>query len=318
MSNSSTIRLGTRGSALARTQANWVASQLRDAGHDVDLIEISTQGDEKTSVSVASLGSVGVFTKEIQRALLDDTIDLAVHSLKDLPTDFIENLTLASVPPREDCGDALISAGDVSFEDLTEGARIGTSSLRRCSQLLHQRPDLTLCDIRGNVDTRLRKLIDGEYDAIVLAEAGLNRLGLSEHITEVLPKDWMLPAVGQGALGLETRTDDETTRAAVATLDDAATHSSVLAERAMLLALAGGCLAPIGAWGRTDSDTLLLDAVVLSRDGKQRIAAADKAELPAAGEQAASAEFAKELGRTVAKQLLDQGAADLIAAARAE
>ena len=306
MSNRRTIRLGTRGSKLARTQSEGIAAQLRQLGHDVELIEIRTQGDEQASVSVASLGTVGVFTKEIQRALLDKQIDLAVHSLKDLPTDVIDNLSLAAVPPREQCGDALITRSGATFSELPAGARIGTSSLRRRSQLLHQRPDLSLCDIRGNVDTRLRKLADKEFDAIVLAEAGLNRLGLSDHITEVLPKTWILPAVGQGALGLETRTDDQATREAVGELDDPITHAAVLAERAMLFTLAGGCLAPIGAWGRIEKERLHLDAVVLNRDGSERIDASNTGEVVAA----------EELGRQVATQLLDQGAENLIAAAR--
>lgn len=306
MSTGCKIRLGTRGSKLARTQSEGVANQLRELGNDVELIEILTQGDEQGTAPVASLGSIGVFTKEIQRALLDNTIDLAVHSLKDMPTDVIENLSLAAVPPREQCGDALLSRNDVAFVDLPQGAKIGTSSLRRCSQLLHQRPDLTMCEIRGNVDTRLRKLAEEEFDAIVLAEAGLNRLSLSEHITEVLPKKWMLPAVGQGALGLETRTDDEATRAAVGQLDDPTTHAAVLAERAMLFTLAGGCLAPIGAWGRLDGDQLKLEAVVLSQDGKQRIAASGTG----------STSNAEELGRQVAQDLISQGASELIATAR--
>lgn len=306
MTDTCSIRLGTRGSQLARTQSEGVAQQLRALGHEVELVEIRTQGDEQGTAPVASLGSVGVFTKEIQSALLDERVDLAVHSLKDLPTDVIENLSLAAVPVRENCGDALISRGDVALADLPAGARIGTSSLRRRSQLLHQRPDLELCDIRGNVDTRLRKLTDGQFDAIVLAEAGLKRLGLSDRVTEVLTKTWMLPAVGQGALGLETRTDDRATRAAVAELNDEATHAAVLAERAMLLSLAGGCLAPIGAWGRIEDVRLRLTAAVLSRDGSRRIEADASDDLSAA----------EALGQRVAGELLDRGAADLIAESR--
>ncbi len=205
--------------------------------------------------------------KKSNAALLDNRIDLAVHSLKDLPTEHIPGLTLAAVPERESTGDVLVSNRFRSLHELPPRARIGTGSTRRQAQLLHQRPDLEILDIRGNVDTRLRKLDAGEYDAIILAEAGLKRLELTGRIAQVLPREQMLPAVGQGALGIEARSDDAATLALLQPLNESATRASVLAERAMLRTLRGGCLAPVGAWGRIERDQLHLDGVVLSNDG---------------------------------------------------
>jgi hydroxymethylbilane synthase len=301
----STIRIGTRGSKLARWQADWVASQLKQLGVDVELVPITTKGDV-TAGPLGQIGGTGLFTKEIQRALLDDQIDLAVHSLKDLPTIRIEELQLAAVPPREACGDALVCNLCDTLAELPPAARIGTGSMRRKAQLLHFRSDLEVLDIRGNLDTRLSKLDGGEYDAIVLAEAGLRRMQWSDRIASVIPPRIMLPAVGQGALGLEIRTDDQAAREAVAKLNDPASWAAVTAERTMLAALAAGCLAPVGAWGRLDSpEQLRLDVVVLSTDGTQRLAAGGSAP----GAQA------EQLGRQVAEELLAQGAAALIEAA---
>ena len=305
MSNAQTIRIGTRGSALARWQAEWVAGQLQSAGIAVELITISTQGDVKTG-PIGAIGTQGVFTKELQRALLDDQIDLAVHSLKDLPTEVVPGLTLAAVPPREACGDALVASRFANLNAVPEGARIGTGSARRRAQLLHARPDLQVLDIRGNVDTRLRKLDDGEYDAILLAEAGLKRLGLADRIASILPKEMMLPAVGQGALGLEIREEDEPTIQALRPLNDPASQAAVVAERSLLAALRGGCLAPIGAWGRVEGDQLRLDAVVLDHEGSNRLSASDVAE----------PSDAIRLGTSVAVNLLNDGAAELIASSR--
>lgn len=301
-----TLRLGTRGSALARWQAEWVAARLAAYGAAVSLVPITTQGDRQQAGPVEAIGGQGVFTKELQRALLDEQIDLAVHSLKDLPTDPVPGLELAAVPERAPCGDVLISRRAPSFADLPRGALIGTGSSRRRSQLWHARPDLRMADVRGNVDTRLRKLDEGEYDALVLAEAGLLRLGLAEQITQILPKELILPAVGQGALGIEIRAADHELRQTLAPLDHAETRQAVIAERAMLAALRGGCLAPVGAWGRLESGRLRLSGVVLSVDGRRRIPA------EASGEAASAA----ELGRRIAGELLTQGAAELIAAAR--
>lgn len=267
---SDVIRLGTRASALARWQADWVAGQLQHVGVAVEMVLITTQGDVKSG-PIGSLGGQGLFTKEIQRALLDDRIDLAVHSLKDLPTDPIEGLSLTAVPERESPKDVLVSRDGSLFETIATGARVGTGSMRRRAQLLHARGDLTIHGIRGNVDTRLKQLDAGKYDAIVLAEAGLKRLGLAVRITQVLPTSLILPAIGQGALGLETRADDIETRQCVGCLNDPGTHCSVIAERKLLASLRGGCLAPIGAWGRVDNDRLVLDAVVLDPQGDTRL-----------------------------------------------
>jgi hydroxymethylbilane synthase len=299
------VRLGTRSSPLARWQAEWVAARLRERNIAVDLILITTQGDVKTG-PLGQIGGQGLFTKEIQRALLDEKIDLAVHSLKDLPTEPVPGLTIAAVPPRESTADVLVSNQFASVAQLPPNARIGTGSLRRKAQLLHQRPDLAIEDIRGNVETRLKKLDDGEFDAIVLAEAGLKRLGFAKRITSIISPDQMLPAIGQGALALETRTGDSRTRELLAPLDHLETHQSVLAERALLAALRAGCLAPVGAHGRIAAARLALDAVVLSPDGRQRLFATGSTETAAA----------TSLGQQLAHELLSQGAAALIAAAR--
>ena len=302
---SGVLRLGTRASALARWQADWVTSQLHEAGVPVELVLITTKGDAQSG-PIGNLGAQGVFTKEIQNALLDGRVDLAVHSLKDLPTDPVDTLTLAVVPPRESPGDVLVSREGLDFDSLPAGARIGTGSMRRQAQLLNARSDLKILDIRGNVDTRLRRLDEGEYEAIVLAEAGLKRLELAERITQILSKSWMLPAVGQGALGLETRQDDSVTRERIACLNDSDTHQSVLAERMLLASLHGGCLAPIGAWGRVEGGQLHLDATVLDPQGTTRLTA----------HVVGPPEQAVELGQEAAHQLLDQGGGDLIAAVR--
>jgi hydroxymethylbilane synthase len=320
------LRIGTRGSKLARWQAEWVAVQLRSLGHVVEILEIATSGDAEQIVPVASIGAAGVFTKEIQRALLGGEIDVAVHSLKDLPTEMVEGLVLAAVPERESAADVLVTMSDSRCQigDIGSGAsendsmlralcpllpaagRVGTGSLRRRAQLLHARPDLRVDDVRGNVDTRLRKLDEGQFDALVLAEAGLRRLGLAGRMSEVLPFSLMLPAVGQGALAIECRAGDTKPQAAVAALDHVATRAAVTAERALLAYLRGGCLAPVGAWGRIDGGQLHLSAVVLSADGVERLDASD---------QAAPTE-AEALGQRVAESLLARGADSLIAASR--
>lgn len=290
---------------MARWQAEWVAARLRESGRAVELVAIGTRGDRRQG-PIEAIGSQGVFTKELQRALLQSRIDLAIHSLKDLPTEEVPGLCLASVPERGPAGDALVCRSQASLDAMAEGAVVGTGSPRRRTQLLHARPDLQIKDLRGNVDTRLAKLDRGDYDAIVLAEAGLRRLGLAGRISQVLPISIMLPAVGQGALGLETRADDQATRAAVAGLDHAPTRAAVEAERAMLAALEGGCLAPIGVWGRVEGQSLVLSGRVLSVDGKRRIEATLSDEPSEAG----------RLGRRLADELVAQGAAELIRAAR--
>ena len=305
------IRIGTRGSKLARWQAEWVAARLSEHGVDTELIFLKTLGDVKSG-PIGNAGTQGVFTKEIQRALLDHAVDLAVHSLKDLPTDPTEGLCLAAVPPREACGDALVAKQVSSLDELPTGAIVATGSARRRAQLLAWRDDLVIPDIRGNVDTRLQKLHEGDngqqLDAIILAEAGLRRLGLDEHITQVIPKEILLPAVGQGALGLEAREDDATTREALTPLNDIPTQHAVIAERAMLRGLRGGCLAPVGAWARAaEGDQLRLDGVVLNSDGTKKLAVSVDG----------NSTGCEELGILAANELLSQGADDLLDASRA-
>ena len=301
MAENEAIRLGTRASELARWQADWVAARLAEAGHAVQLVEISTAGDQ-SSQPIDAFEARGVFTTAIQRALLEGRIDLAVHSLKDLPTETVPGLALAAVPPREETADALVTPGGISLDDLPGGARVGTGSLRRKAQLLAARPDLVVHGIRGNVGTRLGKLDDGQFDAIVLAVAGLKRLGLGERIGQILSAEVMLPAVGQGALGLEIRGDDSTTRAALATLDDRATHAAVTAERAALAHLQGGCLAPIGALGQLQGEVLSLECVVLSPEGDRSLR----------GSRSGPSSEPIALGQALAEELLGQGAGELI------
>jgi hydroxymethylbilane synthase len=292
---------------LAHWQAEWIAQQIREQNIDVELVTITTQGDENVSGSVGSLGSTGIFTKEIQRALLENQIDLAVHSLKDLPTDPVDGIFLVAVPKRVACMDVLLSQNNCTLHQLPSESRIGTGSIRRQSQVLFLRNDVCVLDIRGNVETRIGKLKNGDYDAIVLARAGLERLGLEQHISYEFTIDEMLPAVGQGALGLETRCDDERVQQCVRSLDHPPSHQAVLAERALLAHLRGGCLAPIGAWGRVDDEGhLQLDAVVLDAGGTKRLTSS----------QQGSAQSAIAIGEKAAKELLKQGAASLIDTAR--
>lgn len=304
------IRLGTRSSPLARWQADWVAAEMTRRGVAVELIPITTRGDSLTG-PLGAANATGLFTKELQRALVDGRIDLAVHSLKDLPTDEAPGLCLAAVPLRASVWDVLVSQRGLPLADLPQGATIGTGSPRRRAQLLHHRPDLQLVDVRGNVDTRLRKVHEGQFDALVLAQAGLERLGLAAAITEVLAGGAiLLPAVGQGALGLETRCDDAPLRDALAALDHRDSHQAVLAERAMLAALRGGCMAPVAAWARIEQGRLLLAGRVVGVDGRVRC----DVELEAAPDAAVDA--AVDLGRRVAERLLAEGAGELITAAR--
>jgi hydroxymethylbilane synthase len=309
VANAPALRLGTRASALARWQADWTAQRLRALGVEVELVLIRTSGDQQQSGPIGAIGTQGVFTKELERALLEKQIDLAVHSLKDLPTELPAGLRLGAIPERAPIGDCLVATSYRGFNDLPEKARIGTGSARRRAQLLHARRDLQMLDIRGNVETRLRKLEEGEYDAIILAEAGLRRLGLEAHITEVLPLSLILPAVGQGALGLEVRADDDLTVSLVAQLNHPPTEAAVVAERAMLAALHGGCLAPVAAWGRLESDALLhLTGVVVSVDGVQRL------ETAISGDP----RDAESLGQFAATELLSKGAEPLIAHSRSK
>ncbi len=308
------IRLGTRQSALALWQADYVSNSLRSLGHEVQLVKITTTGDVSTT-PLGESGGQGVFTKEIQRALLDNRCDLAVHSLKDLPTEIIPELTLAAVPPREDTADCLLSNGRL-LADLPLGSSIGTGSPRRKASLLNVRPDLVILDIRGNVDTRIRKLDDGQYDAIVLAFAGLHRLGLQSRITQKFTFDVMLPAVGQAALGLETRSNDALTKAAVKQLDHMPTHAAVVAERTLLRSMRAGCLAPLACNAVVHEKSIEILAKVYSQDGKRKIEVRHSIDhalhLGRLTYQGELVLLAERLGREVALQLAEQGAAELI------
>jgi hydroxymethylbilane synthase len=301
----SPLRIGTRASPLALWQANHVADRLRPltAPRLVEIVHVQTEGDRDQAASLAHIGGRGVFTKEIERALLEDRVDVAVHSLKDLPTQSVDGLVLAAVPPRGPSGDVLVAAHVSGFDQLPLGARVATGSLRRRSQLLHRRPDLQLVDIRGNVESRLRKLREHGYDALVLAEAGLARLGLSHVATELLDPAWMLPAVGQGALGLECRSADAPTRGLLSILDDSPTRQAIEAERALLLHLGGGCQVPLGAIAVAANRTLTLRAAVLTADGARRID----------GEEAGLAADAATIGERLAERLRIQGAAEMMA-----
>lgn len=298
------LRLGTRGSPLALWQARHVADLLRPivAPQPVELVLIETIGDRVQDRPLSTMGGFGVFTKAIQQALLDDRADVAVHSLKDLPTEPTEGTELVATPQRGTTGDAFVSHKHRRFDELPRGATVGTSSLRRRAQLLNRRPDLNLIDLRGNVETRLRKLVEQDFDAIILAEAGLARLGLVDRVTEVLDADWMLPAVGQGAIGLECRTSDSATRHLVEGVNDWATWQRVTAERAMLWALGGGCLVPIGATTRVEEGVLTIRGTVLSPNGERRIVATHRgpADTPLA------------IGQELAAMLFGEGAAAIL------
>ena len=297
------LRIGTRGSALALWQARSIARALREAtGVEPEIVIIKTSGDKFQQTSFSQIGTKGIFIKELEDALLEARIDLAVHSMKDVPTEMPEGLTIAAIGKREDVRDALISSSGATLALLPQGARVGTSSLRRQSQLLYVRRDLRMLELRGNVDTRIEKLKRGDYDAIVLAKAGLDRLGLSGNISQVLPHDVSLPAAGQGAIGIEARTGDAETLRALTALEDAETRSAVTAERAALAGLGGGCQVPIGAWGRIENAKLALDVAVLSPDGTQRMWEKDSG----------SPEEAEVIGKRVAKKLRDGGAAALL------
>lgn len=291
------ITVGTRGSALALCQTNWTVEQLksRHPGLEIETTIIKTKGDRILDVPLAKIGDKGLFVKEIESALLNGEIDFAVHSLKDLPTDMTAGLCIAAVPEREDPSDALISNG-VGLRDLPANARIGSSSLRRAAQLLNFRADLRICDLRGNLDTRLRKLDEGEYDAIILACAGLNRMSWADRITEKLSFEICLPAVGQGALGIQARADDAEVLGMLNVLEHPETRTAVTAERSMMRVLEGGCQVPVGAVGHMKDGRLHLRGVVASLDGTRLIRGEVSGDDPNA------------LGDELARELLESGA----------
>jgi hydroxymethylbilane synthase len=263
------LRIGSRGSQLALWQANHISGLLRERGQQVEIEIIKTTGDKITDVALAKVGTKGMFTKEIEDALAEGRVDLAVHSLKDLPTEVPPPFEIAAITQRENPRDGFCSKRYSNIDELPLGARVGTSSLRRQAQLKALRRDLDIHPLRGNVDTRLRKLEEGEYDAVILAAAGLNRLGRTELIRQVIPTDVMCPAAGQGALGIEIRSGDETTRQHIAFLDDADARAATTCERALLNKLGGGCQVPIGAFAEVRHGKLHLDAIVADPDGSK-------------------------------------------------
>ena len=288
--------IASRGSQLALWQARWVAGQLSAAGQECRIEIIKTTGDKITDVPLAKVGTKGLFTKEIEEALLDGRAHLAVHSLKDLPTELPEGLVLAAIPEREDPRDAMVGR---TLANLPQGAKVGTSSLRRAAQLRQLRPDLQVESIRGNLDTRLRKLDEGQYDAILLAAAGLKRLGWGDRIAEILSPEQMSPAVGQGALAIEARAGFDGAKM----LDHADTRTAVLAERGVLGALGGGCQVPIGAYATVSEGRVHLLAIVAAPDGTQVIRA--ESEGPSAEASLIGASLAAELLTRGARQILE-------------
>ncbi len=263
------VRIGTRGSPLAVWQAEWIRSRLvaLHPQYEAELTKIKTTGDKITDVPLAQVGGKGLFVKEIETALLEGRIDIAVHSMKDMPAEIPPGLCISAMPERENPLDVLISRNGQPFEDLPKGARLGSSSLRRAAQVRHVRPDITVHPLRGNLDTRIRKLETAGLDAIVVAAAGVKRLGLKAHITEYLPEAIMLPAIGQGALAIETREDDDSIRRLIAPLDHRETRLAVKSERAFLARLEGGCQVPIAARAKIVGDELELTGLVAEVDG---------------------------------------------------
>ncbi len=300
-----TIVIGTRGSKLALWQADYVANALKEKhpGLSVEKKLMTTKGDRILDAPLAKIGGKGLFTKELEMEMLDGGIDMAVHSLKDMPTEVPEGLVISAVTKRFDPGDAMVSLRYNKFEELPVGAVVGTSSLRRKAQLLAVRPDLRFMDLRGNVNTRLRRLDEGHFDAIVLAVAGLKRLGFEDRITEVLSRDVVLPAVGQGALAIETRAEDDKVRSLISFLDDDDTRVCACGERAFLSRVEGGCQVPVGVYGQIDGrNQLILEAVIASLDGARIYR--DRC--------SGRREDGEKLGRQLAELLLDSGGRSIL------
>ena len=295
------LRIGSRGSQLALWQANHISALLREQGHEVELEIIKTTGDKITDVALAKVGTKGMFTKEIEEALADGRVDLAVHSLKDLPTELPPGFELVAITTRVNPRDVFLSVKYDSVQALPKGALIGTSSLRRQAQLKVARPDLVIHPLRGNVDTRVRKLEEGEYDAIILAAAGLTRLGKTQLVKEVLSEEFMCPAAGQGALGIEIRAGDVEMRKCLAFLDDAASRASTTCERALLNKLGGGCQVPIGAFAELKDNSLFLTAIVAQPDGSLILREHQSGSDPVV------------LGESVGETLLQRGASKILA-----
>jgi hydroxymethylbilane synthase len=294
------FRIGTRGSKLALTQSEWVKKEVQTRHPEVrvKLVKIKTKGDKIIDSPLSKIGGKGLFVKEIEDALLKKAVDLAVHSMKDVPAELQEGLTISVYPKREDPRDAFVSTHFRTVKDLPQGASVGTSSLRRSAQLLHMRPDLLIVPLRGNVDTRLRKLDSGDLQAIVLATAGLKRLGLSDRITTPLSPEAVLPAIGQGVLGLELRADDEKTRNLISFLNDLETELAARAERAFLKELEGGCQVPLAGYARVERDLIVMDGMVAELDGSKIL----RQELRGAKDRP------EELGIMLARRLIAAGA----------
>ncbi len=299
------LRIATRKSPLALWQANYVSDMLKHHHPDlkVELVTMTTQGDKILDTPLAKVGGKGLFVKELETGMLEGRADIAVHSMKDVPVEFPDGLHLAVICEREDPRDAFVSNQYKSLDDLPQGARLGTSSLRRQCQIAALRPDLQIIDLRGNVNTRLKKLDDGEYDAIILAAAGLKRLEFEHRITQYIGTDVSLPAIGQGAVGIECRSDDARVHNLIAPLNDNKTQIRVLAERAMNQRLQGGCQVPIAGYAEYDRGIILLRGLVGQVDGKQVIR----------GEIAGPPENAEELGVVLAEDLLSRGADKILA-----
>ncbi len=298
------LRIGTRGSQLALWQANWIKETLvrKNPDLDVEIVKIKTTGDKILDVPLAKVGGKGLFVKEIETALLDNSVDLAVHSMKDVPTLLPDGLKIVAISEREDPRDVIISKEGRTLAQLQEGARIGTSSLRRQAQLAGYRPDLVMEPLRGNINTRLKKLRDGQYDAIVLAYAGVKRLGWEGEVTQVLDTDIMLPAIGQGALGIEARGDDPGTLERILFLNHSETSLCVRAERAFLHRLEGGCQVPIAAYATTDNGTVTLTGLVAGVDGEKLI------RMEVRSDEAS----AEEAGLELAEQILASGGREIL------
>lgn len=297
------LRIGSRGSILARWQAEFVRKQLfQITGEEAEIVIIKTSGDKMQQAPLTQIGGKGIFIKELEEALLEETVDLAVHSVKDIPTDTPGRLFFPAVCRRDDVRDCLVSNNATLLANLKQGARVGTGSLRRQAQLRHYRPDLDIRELRGNVDTRLRKVESGEYDAIVLSKAGLDRLGWSQKITEPLSTEISLPAVGQGAIAIESRVKDQEAAQILGKLDDEETRTVIIAERALLSALQGGCQVPLGAWARMERGELVMEAVVCSVNGVQYV----RQKITGAPSEAA------ELGQRMAQLLIEGGARTIL------
>jgi len=295
-----TLRIGTRGSKLALWQSEWVKGKLQSAypGLQVELVRIKTTGDKILDSPLSKIGGKGLFVKEIEEALFSRRIDLAVHSMKDVPVELPRGLTLCCYTEREEVRDALVSRNELKLHELPRGARLGTSSLRRSAQILHLRPDMNIASLRGNVDTRLRKLDQGEFDAIVLAGAGLKRLGLAQRVTQYLDPSEVLPAIGQGALGIEVREDDPETIEILSFLNHGPTAVAVKAERAFLRRLEGGCQVPIAAHAVFHDGILKLVGMVADLDGRNLVK----------GEAQGDGKDAEDIGTGLAEDLLERGA----------